>query len=821
MSLEISGYVDPGVYVAERVVPGAVSLVTTPTVVCLIGPGSRSKRINDELEIRGLITGEALSVSGSAPHTATLSQRSNRLSAQATLFKDGQELPRDAFSFNAATHTGPAITTVDFTAPSNKLVVSFDGRPFVTIAITSGAVDSTTIAGSLITQQLASISSISAVTPAQIAEGINKALAGATSLGYGPGYGAVASVVSGNQVRLTSPVSTSVSDVRSLEAFPAAQDRGAIVFGSLPVNASSVITISTLYYSALSTYTFNYVSITSNTDTLANVPTQLVRLGAFPGVTSFTEATDFTRSGATIDWSPDTAATFTSLVAAATYDVSVNDTILLSVDGRAAISIDLNGLSSPPPGYANPGTPAAATGAELVANINAVLANSSVYGPEYRNVASFASSRFTLTSPREGVGSSVQLAAPTTLSAVTAMFGLTASQLPFTQSGTGSRPAPGTAYYATYDYPRPASDYNVTKRYFSPDSMYDDLGTPAASNPLAVAGTIAFENGAPSVAVVQVNDATFPSSPTQSEYLAALNAAGQTSVPTEIVPLTTSLATQVDLVAHLTNQNSPIEQNYRRGFFGMARNTAIGDRDTPDTFVYRAVRTLQVPADSPARGRMILVAPSNVSKSITLADGTVQTLLLDGSYLAVAVAARMTAFASPAETLLRKTVTGLRIEDFQTFVRAERATLASNGVTVVTLDAGALVLLDPVTTEAGGGRLPSFVEISASTQKDAVSSAITEIVDANLVGVVPANLSEFLTQVKTYVATAITALISSGAIAPFRDASGVTREIDLTKDIQAFQDRTDPTKYFFRYTYFLRYPAKRFFGEYSVDRPFF
>lgn len=820
MPLEISGYVDPGVYVAERVVPGSVSLTTSPTVVCLVGVGNRSKRVSDELKIRGLITTETLTVSGSSPHLATLSQRSNRQSAQATMFKDGVELPRDSFSFRPAAVTGPVLTTVDFTAPTNKITLSLDGKRFVTIAITSGAVDSTTIAGNLITQQLASITSISAVTPAQIAEGINKALAGSTSLGYGPSYGAVATVSAGSVV-VTSPTSTSLSDVRMLQTRPAAEDRTATVFGTLPINAVTVVQLADVYYAALSTYTFTYVSITSNTDTLSNTPTAMVRVGAFPGVTTYTEITDYTRTGPTLDWSPDTAATFTSFVAAATYDISTNDTIVLSLDGKPAITIDLNGLSSPPPGYANPVSPSAATGAEIANNINAVLAYSPNYGHEYRNVATFASLQITLTSPKEGTGSIVQIAAPGTNSAVTTLFGLTASQLPFSVSGTGVRPAPGTAYYATYDYTRPASDYNVAKRYFSPDAFYADIGTPSPSNKLAIAGTLAFENGAPSIMVVQVDDATFPSSPTQPEFLAALNAAGLTSTATEIVALTTSLAVQADLITHLVNMNGPIEQNYRRGWFGMARGTAIGDRDTPDTYVYRAVRTLQVPADSPARGRMILVAPADVSKTIVLESGLTQVVELDGSFVAAAIAARMTAFSSPAETLMRKTISGLRIEDFPTFVRAERAQLASNGVTLVTLDAGNLVLLDPVTTEAGGGKLPQFVEISASPQKDAVTSAVTGIVDANLVGVVPDDLSRFITTVKIFVATAINALIASGAIAPFRDTNGVTREIDLTKDIQVFQDKTDPTKYYFRYTFFLRYPAKRFFGEYSVDRPFF
>lgn len=819
MALEISGYVDPGVYTAERVVPGSVSLATVPNTVCIIGAGDRTKRVSNETLIRGEVKLETLSVSATPGlHDATLASRSNRKSAQATLFKDDVELPRTSFTFRPATVTGLSLVTLDMTT-NNKIGLSLDGKQFVTIAITAGGGDLTTITNTLITQRLASIGVIGAVTPAQIAEAINKALAGATSLGYGTAYGAVATV-DVDKVVVTSPDTTSASDVQLVAAFPAAQDRTDEIFGVLPINASTVIRVDALYYSGASTYKFTYVSVADDIDTVANSGVQsVVRVGSYPGVTSFTEGTDYSRSGSDFNWSPDTAATFTSSIASATFDLSTNDTIIVALDGKSAVTIDLNGMASPPPGYVDPGIAATSTGAEIVNNINAVLAN--VYGPTYRGVATFAANKVTLTSPNQGVGSFVQLAAPTSLSAVTAIFGLSSGQLPYSISGTGSRPTAGTAYYITYTYTRPAGDYNVAKRFFTPDSLFADIGFPSSANKLAVAASIAFDNGAPSVMVVQVNDTTFPSSPTQSEFLAALNAAGLTSVATEIVVLSTSLAVQVDLMNHVVNQNGPIEQHYRRGWFGMARGTAIGDRDTADTFVYRAVRTLQVAADSPGRGRLLLVAPASVSRSVTLESGAIETVNLDGTFAAVAVAARMTAFTSPSQTLLRKTVTGLRVEDFPTFTKAERAVLAGNGVLVVTSDAGRLILLDPVTTEAGGGKLPQFIEPSASTQKDATSLAVNEIVDANLVGVVPDDLAAFITTIKRFVATALQALVASGAIAPFRDDNGVSRDIDLSRDIQAFQDATDPTKYFFRYTYFLRYPAKRFFGEYSVDRPFF
>lgn len=824
MALSISTYTDPGVYIGEVVVPGSANISSVPLTVTLIGIASRNKRVNNEALTRGLVSNESLTV-GATPgaHDATLIDVSNRKSAQLTVFQDGTALDSAQVSFLAPTKAGNTLTTLDFTAPNNKIALSLDGKTDVTIAIIGGGSDVTTIAGSLITQQLTSIGGgIAVTTPVQIAEAINKALAGASSLGYGSAYGAVATTSAG-KVIVTSPLGTSAADLRLFSAFPSAQSKTIAVFGgSTPFQAPTVIRIADASYSGTSLYTADYVATNTDVDVLANSNVQsMIRVGSFAGVSSFIEATDFSRSGSNLDWSVDAAALFTSSIASATKDISTNDSFLLSLDGRAAITIDLNGLGSPPPGYANPASPAAATNAEIVANINAILANSPTYGPRYQFVAGVSSLQLTLTSPNQGVGSFVELASTPTLSAVLALFGLSSSQLPYSTSGTGSRPLSGSIYFASYEFTRPSLDYNLPKRYFTPDAAYSDVGFPTSTNQLAIATGISFENNAPSVIVVQVDDANFPGNPTQTELLTALNSTNETSATTELCMLTTALASQVDLLNNVVNQNSPTQKNARRGWFGMARNTLVGDKDTPNTYIYRAVRTLQVPGDSPGRGRMILAAPANVSRDITREDGVVSNVKLHGAYVAAAIAAKMTSFNSPSDTLLRKSISGFKLDDFQAFLKAERGLLASNGVTVVTNDAGNLKLLDPISTEAGNGKLASFQEISASTQKDSVTAGVESALDANLVGVVPSDLAQFILTIKGFIGGVLRAAIAQGACAPYKTENGVTRDIDFAKDIQVFQDPTDPTKYQFRYFFNLRYPAKRFFGQYSVDNPFF
>ena len=94
-------------------------------------------------------------------------------------------------------------------------------------------------------------------------------------------------------------------------------------------------------------------------------------------------------------------------------------------------------------------------------------------------------------------------------------------------------------------------------------------------------------------------------------------------------------------------------------------------------------------------------------------------------------------------------------------------------------------------------------------------------IDNDLVGVVPADLSNFLFTIKTVIANRLMQRIAAGVIGPYRTASGATRVINLSTDIQVFQSTSDPRSYGFSYFFNGLYPAKRFVGTFSVDAAFF
>lgn len=820
MALQISTYVDPGVYIQEVITPGAINLQTLPVLPTVIAPGSRTRRIINEDIVRGQVAGETLSVASSSPYVATLSGRGSRRTAETTVFADGVALSDADFSYPASTLTGANTETFDLST-NNAIVLQMDSGDKVTITLTDGA-STVTVAGRQIDVTTSLSGSGAAATAAEVAAGINAALGAASALGYGSAYNSVASA-SGGAVVLTSPTSGANSNITLSAALSTSATTA--IFGA-NVQSSTVIRIADLSYDAnVSAYTINYVDLDDNVDATANAAATsgFTRVGAFPGVGTYSATTDYTiPSAGNLNWNAALVAA-TTTATAGTYDLSTNDVIRLSIDGRAAINIDLNGLSPAPLGYSNPSSAASSTASEVADNINAVLAQSSSYGPDYQAVASVSGSSLVLTSPTPGSSGSVAILHPTSLDATTEIFGLTAAQT-LTVTGTGSRPAWGSVYFVSYNYTRPAADYNTPQQFFTLETALAFTGPLATDNPLANAVETVFRNGAPSVVAIQVDDASSPGTPTGVEFQVALDAAGTRSTITDIICISTDLDVQTRLVQHIEDQSGPIESNYRRGYFGMPVNTAIGDRDTANTYVFRAARTLQVAADSPARGRLMLVAPpgiEGIKKDLLLETGAITTVTLDSTYLACAIAGRLASFTSPADALVRATVAGFRTNenDFTPWVRAERAQMANNGVTVVTFDAGRFLLLDPKSTERGG--LIQFEQWSASVQKDNVVRQVRTALDANIVGLVPVDVTDFILDIKQYIANVLTSAIAEGAIGPYTDPSGNRRSIDLSQDIIVEQDRSDPTKYNFSFFFNLRYPALRLFGQYSVDNPFF
>ena len=827
--VSITGYTDPGVYIGEVQTPGSVN-VTATRALCLVGIAPRTKRATDEVVVRGKIYEETLATwSAASPYNHVLANPCNKDRTDAILYKNDNAMGYGEWSFAAATLVGTewAGATIDVssgTGTAQYFTMSADGRTVITIDLDAAV---TAVAGAP-----------AAATGADIAAAINYDLsnaAGAHFADYGATYSAFASSAVGianDIITLLSPITTSASDIKIFLSAASTNDGASEVSnaGWAPtatagVQADTYVIVADGSYTASATYVIEYVSIDNLTDPLdeaaALTPLQtLIRVGTYPGSSSYVLNTDYEITGNTIDWhiaATSYEATITSTVAGP-YDTSTLDKLYIGLDGGPVLTITVT-------------SGAGTTAATLATDINAAISASSNYGPEYAHLGEDGAGtlRFTRKNAFEsyptGHGAASSIVFYTGADDAFSLFFGTSVAQPYEILGSGNRPFFGSFFYTTYEYTRASSEYDLPVRVYDTSALIAQTSpltaTNYTTNNLAVGGLLAFENGAPSLWLQQINDSTAPGTPTTSQIHTAIDNCAEKSSITEIVVLDTSLDSAAYLMAHIAEQSSILEKKPRRGWYGMASGTDVGDPDTPDTLVYRATQTLQPGATSAGRGRQILVGPCDIDRVLTLEDGTEVTRALDGSYLASAVAAYFTSLPGAADVMVRKNITGFDITTFEEYTKGERHTLASNGVLVVTLDAGNLKMLDPLTTEAGGGGVVHFEEPAASWQKDVVTSTVDNLVDANLVGVVPTDVADFIVDIKQWIMLGILANIENGTIGPYTTAAGNVRDIDPVADIQAWQSATDSRTFYFRYWYSLRYPAKRFFGEYSVDNPFF
>lgn len=683
---------------------------------------------------------------------------------------------------------------------------------------------------------------------AEIAAAINIALSSTdgTTLGYGSSYANVATV-SASKLKITSPLNPGDknSDVR---VFVPMTDSGtSIIFGSSTLDAASVIRIADSVYSGSATYSIDYVS-ESDTDSLTVTSgiQSLVSVGSTKSGTNFQVGRkDYVLNSATVDWSVNSAGYIYGVTGP--FNLSAIDTIIVDVDNvldtyslTAQVTIDLVGLSLAPIGYvANPGGTAgdASTVANVVTNINAVLA--SALGPRYKAVATSATHPVTsatvvkLTGVSVGRIGTVTVREPSTSpGACTTVFGGEVFGASVgTGVGAGARPALGATYYVTYDYTRPDTDYNKPVLHFGPDSARAQVGSPSVStfgfNPLANAADIAFENKASFLYTIQINDTTVPGTPTRQEVKDALDAATVFSTATEICIVDepgTRLDVHVDEVDHLETECSSDQGHPRRIHAGMAANTVIGDRATVNSWVGRAASTFQVSPTSPGRGRIFLNVPpqlKGLTRTITLDDNSSVRRTMDSTYLGVAFAARRCALEAASNTMTRRQITGFNLDDItEALDPKEIKQLAGQGCNVFVFD-GSIKCLEAMSTEgASGAPVDKFLVDSTSYCKDIINAKVTEELDANVVTLVPYDVSSFLFEIRLLIAGVINREISDpkGACGPYVDAAGNRRVIDLLQDIQVLQDPDTKTKFNFRYAYNLRYPFLRGEGQYSVDQ---
>lgn len=384
----------------------------------------------------------------------------------------------------------------------------------------------------------------------------------------------------------------------------------------------------------------------------------------------------------------------------------------------------------------------------------------------------------------------------------------------------GLEPAPGNFYFVTANIVRPENMYNTPMMFQTYDAAARILGPSGTNNDLLIAAELALkDNGAPGIFICQAKDSDGDGHYSSIDINEAIFATEHVGQLTDVIVLNSSGSLNTALLSN-ERMNDPFERKERALWVGLPIGTVIGNTDVPGTIVFTAKRTLQVFGDNHAHGTRVLVANNKAVKTITLSDGSQTDVTLDGSFIAVAVAAKNASFSSPSATLLRSNISGFK--SMNTYSEPEMLTLTEASVVYIhnqgSADSPVWRVEDSVTVDTSS---PDNNEISvAINQTMYVTRTVRSAMDQSLIAITPQSAEAGIALVQTYLVDLLLQMVSRGIIGQYQTESGAARTIDPKVDVEVFADRSDKRLYNFKYWWMGIYPVKRLFGLYSVDKIF-
>jgi hypothetical protein len=196
----------------------------------------------------------------------------------------------------------------------------------------------------------------------------------------------------------------------------------------------------------------------------------------------------------------------------------------------------------------------------------------------------------------------------------------------------GSEPGIGEVYYVTYNYLK--TDYSP-KLFSRLSDVVNEYGAVTPDNPLSLVAYFAFLNGATVIGCQQVPKTPGLSTASEAAYQAAIDLSAGPSLPgfvspavlVALTPATVNLARYMAI--HCDVQSSIRYKAERTAIFGFASGTRVD----------QALAIARAAGDT----RVRFVYPDIASVSLTNVLGVSRNYLVDGRYLAGAVAAATTA----------------------------------------------------------------------------------------------------------------------------------------------------------------------------------
>jgi len=269
---------------------------------------------------------------------------------------------------------------------------------------------------------------------------------------------------------------------------------------------------------------------------------------------------------------------------------------------------------------------------------------------------------------------------------------------------SGNEPAVGSTYYMSYYYQKDNFDPKIFTRF---KDVANEYGVLDIGNAITLSAFLMMINGAVAVMCKQVLKETGEDTATDASYIQALKDIEKpiNGVKPRVVHLTTTSASVISaLKTHLAQMSSERRRSERTAFIGYAVGTEPQD-------AANFARALSY-------GRIVAVYPDGAVIALTDERGTESEYILDGSYIAAALAGLNVSTAyDAAEPMTRKTITGFK-RLIRSMDEVQMDETASSGVTIIEDNAGIMKVRHALTTDIGNvfNKAPNIITIMDEVQ---------------------------------------------------------------------------------------------------------
>lgn len=394
---------------------------------------------------------------------------------------------------------------------------------------------------------------------------------------------------------------------------------------------------------------------------------------------------------------------------------------------------------------------------------------------------------------------------------------------------------PSASVSVTYEYkgiePKAGSTYYVSTTHIRPNSLFNNVlivssreegrvlfGPSTPNNDLYIANEIAWDNlqgtSGAQVAFIQIKDSDDDGVFNEEDVKAAIDACTRTKVITDV-----TLLGFFEYFSYLLKMNQdandPFEMRENEVWAGCPIDTQVGDVNTEGSLVFTAKTSMKVSGNDPCHGTRILVGSTWAKRQVTMYGGRTQTITMDGSFIAWALACLRVSLPT-SESILRKNLTCF--SDMQVFDEVDNDKLGSAQIIYFSkIASGSFRIEEDFTVDTYGFEF-SLEQITS--QRLTTVRSVRSYIDENLVGVTPDTPQAGVNLVTDFLIRGLNRLIKNGTISNYLDDNGSPRTINPSLDIFVQNVKDSPNQYQFGFGFFTKTAMKHFFGTYVVNKNF-